>query len=94
MPCIKYMEEKLLLHFCQELGIFLSMINSSIPLFEDLSNVLETTVISSHELVILGDFNIRTDLQDTVEARTYSNFLPLQSEKPCNLPNTQQGPYS
>ena len=40
--------------------------------FEDLSNVLERIVISSHELVILGDFNIRTDLQDT-----YSNFLDL-----------------
>ena len=45
--------------------------------FEDLSNVLERIVISSHELVILGDFNIRTDLQDTVEAITYSDFLDL-----------------
>ena len=33
--------------------------------------------ISSHELVILGDFNIRTDLQHTVEAITYSDFLDL-----------------
>ena len=41
------------------------------------SNVLERIVISSHELVILGDFNIRTDLQDTVEAITYSDFLDL-----------------
>ena len=45
--------------------------------FEDLSNVLERIVISSHELVILGDFNIRTDLQDTVDAITYSDFLDL-----------------
>ena len=46
-------------------------------LFEDLSNVLERIVISSHELVILGDFIIMTDLQDTVEAITYSDFLDL-----------------
>ena len=45
--------------------------------FEDLSNVLERIVVSSHELVILGDFNIRTDLQDTVGATTYSDFLDL-----------------
>ena len=45
--------------------------------FEDLSNVLERIVISSHELVILGKFNISTDLQDTTEAITYSDFLDL-----------------
>ena len=45
--------------------------------FEDLSNVLERIVISSHELVNLGDFNTRTDLQDTAEAITYSDFLDL-----------------
>ena len=45
--------------------------------FEDLSNVLERIVISSHELVILDDFNIRIDLQDTVEAITYSDILDL-----------------
>ena len=45
--------------------------------FEDLSNVPERIVISSHELVILGDFNIRTDLQDTIEAITYTDFLEL-----------------
>ena len=33
--------------------------------------------MSSHELVILGDFNITTDLQDTTEAITYSDFLDL-----------------
>ena len=63
--------------------------------FEDLSNVFDRLVISSHELVILGDFNIRTDLQDTAEAIRYSHFLHLfNSEKPCDLSNTQQGPYS
>ena len=45
--------------------------------FEDVSNVIERIVISSHELVILGDFNIRTDLQDTTEAIIYSDFLDL-----------------
>ena len=45
--------------------------------FEDLCNVLERIVISSHEMVFLGDFNIRTDLQDTTEAITYSAFLDL-----------------
>ena len=45
--------------------------------FEDPSNVLERIVISSYELVILGDFNIRTDLQDTIEAITCSDFLDL-----------------
>ena len=49
--------------------------------FEDLSNVLERIVIPSHKLVILGDFNIRTDLQDTVEAVTYNDFLDLFSLK-------------
>ena len=34
-------------------------------------------VISSHELVILGDSNIKTDLQDKVDAITYGNFLDL-----------------
>ena len=43
---------------------------------EDLSNVVERMVISLHELVILGDFNFRTDLQDTTEA-TCSDFLDL-----------------
>ena len=46
-------------------------------IFEGLSNVLKGIVISSHELVILGDFNIRTDLQDAVEAITYSDFLDI-----------------
>ena len=46
--------------------------------FEDLNNLLERIVITSHELVILGDFNIRTDLQDTTtEAITYSDVLDL-----------------
>ena len=45
--------------------------------FEDLSDVLERIVISSHKLVILGAFDIRTDLQDTVEAITCSDFLDL-----------------
>ena len=45
--------------------------------FEDPGNVLERIVISSHELVILGDFNFRTDLQHTVEAITYRDLLYL-----------------
>ena len=45
--------------------------------FEDLGNVLERIAISSRELVILGDFNIRTDFQDTVKVITYSDFLDL-----------------
>ena len=51
--------------------------------FEDLSNVLVRIVISSHKLVILGDFNIRTDLQDTVlrSNNIQRLFEPLQSEK-------------
>ena len=46
-------------------------------IFVDMSNVLERIVISSHELVILGDFNIKTDLQDTAKTITYSDFLDL-----------------
>ena len=49
--------------------------------FEDLSNVLKRIVISLHELVILGDFNIGTDLQDTVETITYSDLLDLYNLK-------------
>ena len=53
------------------------MLSQTTVVFEDLSNVLERIVISSHELVILGDLSIRTDLQDTTEAITYSDFLDL-----------------
>ena len=65
---------------------------SVLTFFEDLSNAIERTVISSNELLILGDFNIKADLCDTVEALTISDFLDLFNLKNhVNFPTHNRG---
>ena len=65
---------------------------SVLTFFEDLSNVIERTIISSNELLILGDFNIKADLCDSVEALTFSDFLDLFNLKNhVNFPTHNRG---
>ena len=65
---------------------------SVLTFFEDLSNVIDRTVITSNELLILGDFNIKADLCDTVEALTFSDFIDLFNLKNhVNFPTHNRG---
>ena len=43
---------------------------SLLAFFEDLSNVIERNITSGNELLILGDFNIKSDIINTPEAQT------------------------
>ena len=43
---------------------------SFLAFFEDLSNVIERNITSGNELLILGDFNIKSDTINTPEARS------------------------
>ena len=44
---------------------------------EDLSNVIERNITSGNELLILGDFNIKSYIINTPEAQTLRDFLDL-----------------
>ena len=48
-----------------------------VDIFEDLSNVTERNITSGNELLILGDFNIKSDTINTPEAQTLGDFLDL-----------------
>ena len=45
--------------------------------FEDLSNVIERNITSGNELLILDEFNIKSDTINTPEAQTLGDFLDL-----------------
>ena len=45
--------------------------------FEELSTVIEQTVTSSNELLILGDFNIKADLHNAADTQNLKDFPDL-----------------
>ena len=45
--------------------------------FEDLGNVIEKTVTSSSELIILGDFNVKADVQNSSDAMSLGDCLEI-----------------
>ena len=50
---------------------------SVLSFFEDLGNVIEKTVTSSSKLVILGDFNVNADVQNSSDAMILGEFLEI-----------------
>ena len=46
-------------------------------IFEDLGNVIEKTVTSLSELIILGHFTVKADSQNSSDAMSLGNFLEI-----------------